>query len=154
MTRRRASAGLRTWSAIMAALALALATPAAAAAPPVPTPPAPAPPATTPSAASLPPATPVFRAGQLHVWCNREKFASPSDSEQFFFCMGYIIATVEARLTARGAEGAPPCLPADVYGSKFIDMAVDYMRRHGDRLNEPAPRLILESLYEAHPACR
>lgn len=137
----------------MAVLALLFAAPGAAAAPSAPVTPATAAPS-APQPASPPPATPVFRAGQLHVWCNREKFASPSDSEQFFFCMGYIIATVEARLTARGAEGAPPCLPADVYGSKFIDMAVDYMRRHGDRLNEPAPRLILESLYEAHPACR
>ncbi|MDE2620774.1 MAG: hypothetical protein KGL54_11490 [Sphingomonadales bacterium] len=133
----------------MAALALVLAAPAAAAAPS-----APAPSAASVPSAPIPAATPVFRAGQLHVWCNREKFANPSESEQFFFCMGYIIATVEARLTVREAEGASPCLPADVYGSKFIDMAVDYMRRHGDRLNEPAPRLILESLYEAHPACR
>lgn len=98
--------------------------------------------------------TPVFKAGQLYVWCARDKFANPAESEQFFFCMGYIIATVESHLAARQAAGAPPCLPADIYGSKFIDMTVAYLRRHADRLNEPAAPLILQALYEAHPACK
>jgi Ssp1 endopeptidase immunity protein Rap1a len=90
--------------------------------------------------------TAFYTGGVIYQWCT-----SRSDYLRSR-CMVYIVAIADA-MAGSSLYGRTACIPLSVTGEKFIDAAVQYLRRNSAKWHNQAAILIAETLSDAFP-CR
>jgi hypothetical protein len=63
-------------------------------------------------------------------------------------CLGYIIGSLDTSVVRGGM-----CPPPSLTHGQVRDTVLEFMRKHPERLQEPAPHLIVAAMAEAFP-CR